>query len=811
MKYVILILLLVGGTFSPLAQPARLFGSVTTQPGDEPAVGARVMTTSYIGTTTDAEGNYELSLAPGTYLIVYSLTGFAPDTIPITLAAGESRELNHVLEEVSTELDIVVVSAGKFEQKIGDVTVSMEVIQPRLLQNKNTISLETILQQTPGISIVDDEPQIRSGSGYSFGAGSRVQVLIDDMPYLSGDAGKPSWGFLPVENAAQVEVIKGASSVLYGSSALSGVINLRSAFPKAEPMTRVTAFYGIYSDPQSDSAKYWDNNAMVSGINFLHSQQAGSWDLVFGGNFLGDMGALGPLVDSTGAITVSEGYNPFEASRYNAQSRARLNANLRYRFPNTPGLSAGVNTNWSKSDSYATLMWENSTTGLYKAFDGAATFTRQTQGYVSPFIIYFSPSGYRHSLKTRWQSLDNNNDNNQGNFSDVYYGEYQFQARLDSLGLNATTLTTGLVGQHTDARGELFTGDRAAGNNIAENAAAYVQVDKKFLQRLNVSVGMRYEYFKLNDENESRPVFRGGLSYTLHEGTYLRASYGQGYRFPSMAEKFIITDVGALRIFPNNDIRSESSYNLEVGVKQGFKAGNVLGFLDVAVFQQEFDNFIEFTFGQWEVPQALTIEALQRSLGFKSVNTGSARVRGVDLSVIGQGKAGEVELQFLAGYTYTKPVSTTPDEVYAMSPVPESHPLSAENFDTLTYARTSSDATGNILKYRMQHLVRADVEATWKKWMCGVSVRTNSHMQNIDLIFEQLETYYADVFNTGLQDWRQRHTTGDYVIDARVAVKVGKYQRLSLIVNNVLNREYAIRPLAIEDPRLTMLQYTLTL
>ncbi len=793
------------------SQNATLTGTVTVAPDNEPAAGARVMTTTFIGTTSRGDGTYELALVAGTYDIIISLTGYRADTVRIALAAGESRNLNYRLEELLNELDIVVVSAGKFEQKLSDITVSMEIIQPRLMQNKNTVSLETILQQTPGVSIVDDEPQIRSGSGYSFGAGSRVQVLIDDLPYLSGDAGKPSWGFLPVENASQVEVIKGASSVLYGSSALSGVINLRSAYPTGEPVTRVTAFTGMYSDPQSDSAKYWGNNAMTSGVSFMHARQSGAWDLVLGGNFLGDMGALGPLVDSVGNTSVSENYNPFRATRYNAQSRGRLNANVRYRFPETPGLSIGVNTNWSLSDSYATLIWDNSTTGLYRPFDGAATNTRQTQGYVSPFITYYTPSGVRHSLKTRWQNLDNNNDNNQENFSDVYYGEYQFQARLDSIGISETTLTTGVVGQHTDARGALFTGESAEGINVAQNAAFYLQIDKKILKRLNVSAGMRYEHFRLNEAVESKPVFRGGLNYTLAEGTYLRASYGQGYRFPSMAEKFIITEVGALRIFPNEDIASETSYNLEAGIKQGFKAGGVLGFLDVAVFQQAFDNFIEFTFGQWETPAELTVEALQSSLGFKSVNTGSARVRGVDLSLMGQGSIGQVGLQFLAGYTFTQPVSTTPDQVYALSPVPSAHPMSADNFDTLTYTRTSSDPTNNILKYRMQHLVRADVEGTWKNWMAGLSLRTNSHMQNIDLIFEQLETYYPNVFNTGLQDWRRRNTRGDYVFDARLALRVGKHQRISVIINNVLNREYAIRPLAIEDPRLTMLQYTLTL
>jgi hypothetical protein len=165
------------------------------------------------------------------------------------------------------------VSAGKFEQDYGRITVSMEVIKPQMIENRNTVNIDDVLQQTPGVSIVDGEPQIRSGSGYSFGAGSRVMVLLDDLPILSGDAGRPSWGFLPIENIQQIEVIKGASSVLYGSAALSGVINMRTAYPTDEPLTKITTFVGGYSAPQTREAKYWEGTPMRNGFQFLHARK----------------------------------------------------------------------------------------------------------------------------------------------------------------------------------------------------------------------------------------------------------------------------------------------------------------------------------------------------------------------------------------------------------------------------------------------------------------------------------------------------------------------------------------------------------
>jgi outer membrane receptor protein involved in Fe transport len=707
--------------------------------------------------------------------------------------------------ERSEEFNVVVVSAGKFEQKIGEVTVSVEVLNADLVHDKNAITADEAIQQAPGVNIVDGEPQIRSGSGYSFGAGSRVQVLMDDLPILSGDAGRPSWGSLPIENLSQIEIIKGASSVLYGSSALSGVINLRSAYPTDTAKTEITVFHGVYSDPQTDTAKYWEGNLMRSGVNMLHAQKFGHWDVVFGGSYLGDDGHLGPIKAEDGSF--QNGYNPFTADRYYATNRARANANIRRRSSRVTGLNYGINTNWAVSNSLATLLWENVSSGLYSAYEGSATRTKQLISTVDPFVNYYSSKGGRHALRTRWQSLDNNNDNNQGNFSDVYYGEYQYQKGWDSLGIKGLITTMGVVGMYTDARGQLFTGGNVDGKNNATNVAAYLQLDKKFGKKLFLNGGVRYERFTINETVSARPVFRAGVNYHLAKYTYARASYGQGYRFPSIAEKFIVTGVGAINILPNPELKPESSSNLEVGLKQGFKLGAFKGFLDLAAFEQQFDQFVEFTFGQWTKPvfsPGVPIpEAIQKSFGFKSVNTGKARIRGAEISVMGEASSGKLKIRALAGYTYTMPVSLTPDFAYGVS---QGTPP-----EDITYERTSSNTTGNILKYRMKHLVRGDVSCTYKSWNIGSSVRYNSHMVNIDSAFEELEAKLPGVFNPGINEWREKHTKEDYVFDFRLGYTLKNKHRFSLVVNNVLNREYAIRPLAIEEPRVSVIQYTLTL
>jgi iron complex outermembrane receptor protein len=314
----------------------------------------------------------------------------------------------------------------------------------------------------------------------------------------------------------------------------------------------------------------------------------------------------------------------------------------------------------------------------------------------------------------------------------------------------------------------------------------------------------------LNSEKNGKPVFRAGANYKLGQATYLRASYGQGYRFPSIAEKFIVTGLGAIHVFANPELKPETSYNAEIGIKQGFKIGEFKGFIDIAAFQQEFRNFIEFTFGQWVPVPVSNLNELTNAIGFKSLNTGGAKVRGAEISIMGTGNIRKIRFDVLAGYTYTKPMSTTPDEVYART-VQTPGTIVISEFSQATYLNTSENNSNNILKYRMQHLIRIDVAATKGKINSGISFRANSHMQNIDKAFSQLENYFPTEFNPGINSWRANHTKGDYVFDARIGYTFSDKHRIAFIVNNVLNREYAIRPLAIEEPRLTMVQYTLSL
>lgn len=779
------------------------------------------------GATTDMEGRYEIKLNPGTYTLKISSLGFATKEEKVTLAAGETKSLNITMSKGAVDLAMFTKTEGKYEKRVEELTVSLDIIRPNIIENKNATSADQALQQTPGLVIVDSEPQLRGGSGYSFGAGSRVMVLVDDLPLLSGDAGRPSWSFIPVENIEQIEVVKGAASVLYGSGALAGVINIRSAFPSNTPKTKVTFFGGVYNIRKANRWHSAPDMPFNTGLSFLHSRKLGKnkeFDLVVGGNIFKEKGFIGPSrADTVGAVDRTNS-GEFE-------NRARMNFNFRHRVKNVEGLAWGLNGNAMYSESAGTFIWDGaSADSVYRSQAGTTTRTLQTVFHLDPYVTYQHKNGTNHSLRLRYFYLDNNNSNNQGNSSQVFFGEYQ--TRIVVPKVKDFFITPGIMANYTIGKAQLFAGqppipvnpyDSVRTDKIgtdAINAAFYVQLEKKFFKRLTVSGGFRLEYFRIGkydrytlvdqdglapdlalDTNfvETKPitpVFRLGVNYKAAEETYIRASFGQGYRFPTIAERFVKTTVGPAQVYPNPVLAPERSYNVELGIKQGVKIGQFMGYVDLAGFYQRFNNTIEFTFAQW----GMATDPLF-GLGFRSINIGRSQVWGVDFSIMGQGKfTKDLTMNVLIGYTYTNPKVLDPVKPYAY--------LINEFGDTtnvLTNKSTSdtiNNPKGDLLKYRFEHLVRADVEFIYKKLMIGASLRYNSMMRNIDNAFYQFESLKV-VNGVG----RSRNPKGDFVIDFRIGYEVHKGHRVNFIVNNLLNRVYALRPLSPEAPRYFALQY----
>jgi iron complex outermembrane receptor protein len=486
--------------------------------------------------------------------------------------------------------------------------------------------------------------------------------------------------------------------------------------------------------------------------------------------------------------------------------RGRVSGSLFFKPRKIQGLKAGLGYNYQYQKTGNFLIWESDSLG-YTPSGGADTSNSEStltynighRFFIDPYLKYIDKYNNRHNLKARIYSATNNNINNpqQGSGAVIYFSEYQFQKQFG----NGISVTTGISNIYNVVVSKLF------GDHTSNNLAAYGQYEHK-IGKLDVTVGVRLEYFEMdgksgdtdfyfgNDTNDLSksplyPVFRTGLHYELAKYTHLRASFGQGIRYPAVGERFIQTSVGALNIFSNPNLRPEIGWSAEIGIKQGLKIGSWKGMFDISAFVNQFSNMTEFSFGIYKPDSIVSLQLTDPSaidyltnwVGFQAQNAEEARITGLDFSFNSSGKLGNIEIISLIGYTYMNPISLN------------SNPLYTSNF---------SDSTSKMLKYRFKHLAKADVEANYKKISLGFSCRYNSFMSNIDRTFE--DAIFGTYILPGLKEYRKKYNKGVFVIDFRLGYKLNDKFRIGLIANNIFNAEYSSRPGDIQAPRNFMAQ-----
>lgn len=968
-KTIAVSLLALSMASSALAE--KVEGFVYDKDNNEPMIGVTVsckVNGQVKGTVTDIDGKYSLDIPEGSTSLNFSFMGYEAQNVPIIVERQKGFKGNVYMAQVSTDLDAVVVSAGRYEQKLSDLTVSMNVLKAADITKNSPSDIKATLNNTSGVDVTDKQPSIRGGSGWTYGVGSRCLIMVDGMSILSPAGGEINWNAVPMENIAQVEVMKGASSVLYGSSALNGLINVRTSRPSIDPTTRINMYMSIYNSPKNEDYVWYDKrfwkegayhvepflrktlfsgirNPMSDGIDISHERRIGNVDVTAAVNLFTD-----------------EGY---KKGGYN--KRVRAAAGVTYYSPKIKGMNFGFNTNFLSTEAADAFLWRSDKAPYEQS--PLANMARQTnEFYFDPQFTYHDyDRGMMHKLRGRFYTsasninseatdkniseiLENMGTNyealakdvqqivtkvqaknpnfaglvDQSDFSaitdmynilsevypdvkvnkitglvakmliggltpenisdgvtaikqignkyfpnassadyvdliawamakgtlptslnavipialnevlnngkqeqerlkdpdrvDDYYLDYQFSKEFGS----QNTLTVGATYEHVYSLAE------TSGTHHSDNAALYVQYDDKFFDKLNLSVGGRFEYYRVDDakkESETdifgvkipvKPVFRGGLNYQVAKGTFIRGSFGQGYRYPSITEKFVRKDIGGIGAYPNMDLKAESGYNVELGIKQGYKVGNVKGFVDMAAFYTEYKDMIEFRIGLFNnnapytyidnLAQVLTI--LQNGdmlgIGAQFYNVNNARIYGAEVNFSGIWDiTSKTNLMFNVGYVYTEPIDVDYKDINAVE---------AGYTDPLQMKQKSN--TSKYLKYRQKHSLKGSLDLTYDRYSIGTSMTWKSKTLAVDyFMVDEREKENPDVMDYvrsmlfgDLQGYWERNNKGYFVQDLRASVQITKGVKVMGIISNLWNKEYSTRPMDISQPRTYTLQ-----
>lgn len=243
-QLVILFLLLSGHSFCQ-GQYALTFIIKDTRT-HEPLSGASVIVTGTSrGTSADPTGRAVLSgLTTGRYTFRVGFTSYEQQTITLSLPVpGDTVVV--LLSPADKEMGEVIVSSTRSSRIIRDLPTRVEVLNSEELEEKGNMrpgDIRMMLNESTGIQTQQVSATSANSSIRIQGLDGRyTQLLKDGFPLYGGFAGGLSLLQTPPLDLRQVEVIKGASSTLYGGGAIAGLVNLISRTPKAEKDLRFLA------------------------------------------------------------------------------------------------------------------------------------------------------------------------------------------------------------------------------------------------------------------------------------------------------------------------------------------------------------------------------------------------------------------------------------------------------------------------------------------------------------------------------------------------------------------------------------------
>jgi len=505
----------IAGTLTDPAGAPVAEVQVTAQP-DASSAGQAVSVAS------SSDGSYSLSLPAGRYRLRFSRKSFAARELVLTLASGESRVLNlHLdLEPLSSS---VVVTAQSVPTPAQQTTAPTDVISRETISERQAVSLPELLEFSPGIAVGRTGPFGGSASIFLNGGNSNfTKVLVDGTP-INPPGSMVDFSSVTTENIDKVEIVRGAESAIYGSDAVSGVIQLFTH----RGDTRVPAF-SVYSE----------------GGNLASAR--GGADL---------SGVLGKF-DYSGAAayfrTDGQGPNDYFVNR-------TLSGNFGYSFSDTNQLHISLRNNTSDAGIPGATLTPGAVPDLFQGY-GQKIFSANARWE------FTTGSHWHHQLigtdsYTRQRSFANPGD------------VFSFDSVL-SFNRAAVNEQSSYVSRNFIATAGYQYEVENAGINFVlpghlrrNNQAGYLDFRYTPVSRLTLDFGGRVE---ANGNFGTRVVPRIGGTYVLRFGkgffgdTRYHAFYGQGIKEPRFDQTF-----GTDPCFPGNpDLKPEASKGWTTGIDQ---------------------------------------------------------------------------------------------------------------------------------------------------------------------------------------------------------------------------------------------------
>ncbi len=539
-----------------------------------------------IGSATRNDGTFIIRyVKPGTYKLIARRIGYQPYEEIIQLQPGKLLSRNIGLKPTVVKAEEVTVTAARREQTAQMAPASVMIINTRDLRERSVVTFDQALELVSGLDVYRasgisvQSLSIRGSSDVAGGGvGNRVLLLIDGRPALTSDSGGALWSLIPTSFIEQVEVVKGAFSSLYGSTAMGGVINVITRRPTYKSLTTVDLGYGLYKQPHPQ-LRFTNDPLEQSLLEISHSGRKGQVSYLF--NF---------------SRKQSDGYTENTAYKfYNVFGK------LLYDFRENRNLE--VSLNWSTSDNDYPHTWM-SNLQPYRVLPKYRD-DRQKKNVYSADVLYWAVPNTKMKYSSRFyfyrtasRSFFNENDPNYTIPGNQPFG-LRTRVDADKFG-NITQLDYFLNDRHylilgLDAQIDRVFSDPDTimyGDRQVNNVALYLQDEWEVTPNLTATLGLRYDWNHLvGGITQGQLSPKIALVYHPRSNLAVRMLLGQAFRAPSIAERFFQKELSGGTLFkPNPTLKAEKmDFSMETGVR--WHLGQWID-LDLAYFRYHYRDMI---------------------------------------------------------------------------------------------------------------------------------------------------------------------------------------------------------------------------
>ncbi len=522
-------------------------------------------------------------------VLVISKMGYT--TLRDTLSKGRSQSYTLVQNNVNLK-DVVVT--GQFETNTSEKAVQqIRVIDRKRIEQQGAVSLRDVLTNELNIRVTQDAALGSQMTMMGLG-GQNVKILIDGVPVIGRMDGNIDLSQINLSNIERIEIIQGPMSVIYGTDALGGVINLISKKPTSKQYTvSVNSYFetvGTYNFDANAGFKYKGLGVTASGgRNYFDGFSTVTGDSIRAQQWK-------PREQIFGDIQLSFKHKKqshrFTTQAFNETIIAKGNPDI------TPysvtAFDNYVVTNRMNYSLYSDFYFNNKAS--LNLINSYSTFVRSSDSYIK-------------NLVTGSQQPTPNSEDHDTTTFDLLLMRATYTT-------HNTTIFNSQMGY--DINRESVTGERIKDSeqSIGDYAVFYI-AEIKPISKLTLNQGVRFIY----NTSYGAPVIPSfNVKYDVTQNLAMRGSYAQGFRAPSLKELHLNFVDRNHNIQGNPDLKAETSHNFLLSATHTKTMQKVYVKTEVSGFYNHISDMIRLVLKDPAINE------------YKNVNIAEFRTHGMNLS-----------------------------------------------------------------------------------------------------------------------------------------------------------------------------------